>query len=124
MITAEQVLDIMQELPDDKDNPMEYDTCLYTDPSDCNNHCIAGEILSRLGYRLPPVDSPLNEAGIYELLDHPLFTLTNFDIDPMAMKILGWAQESADSYSLADNGRAWGLAKKKVMDWYNEEMRG
>ena len=119
MITAQQVYDIMAILPDDKDNPSPYGTCVYTDPHDRNNHCIAGEVISRLGYRLPDTDSYMNEESLYELLDNKNYTLSDRDFEPLALAMLVKAQGIADHATGREEENPWGRAKKCAFDIYN-----
>jgi hypothetical protein len=125
MITAQQVVEIMMDLPDDGVNPMEYSTCVYTHPEDENHHCIAGEVISRLGYRLPSIDDRLNEHSIIALLDSPKYTLSRDDFEELAVGILWAAQVTADSVD-GDTGeqRTWDEAKGSAFETYVDGMLG
>lgn len=125
MITAQQVVEIMMDLPDNMMNPIDFETCVYTSPEDENHHCIAGEVISRLGYRLPAIDDPLNEDSINALLDSPLYTLSRDDFEETAVDILWTAQVTADSVNKETNiNNSWGQAKSDAFDAYIEAMLG
>ena len=123
MITAQQVVEIMMDLPDDGVNPMEYSTCVYTHPEDESHHCIAGEVISRLGYRLPDTDDRLNEDSIIALLDSPKYTLSRDDFEELAVEILWAAQVTADN-SDSDTGEqnTWDVAKDSAFKTYIDGM--
>ena len=125
MITAQQVVEIMMDLPDTMMNPIEFETCVYTSPYDENNHCIAGEVISRLGYRLPSIDDALNEDSINALLDSPLYTLSRDDFEEAAVDILWTAQITADNINKETNiNNSWGQAKSDAFDAYIDAMLG
>lgn len=124
MISTETVLRIMMDLPDDRQNPSDYDNCVYTNPYDGDNHCVVGEILTNLGYRLPDINSRLNEVGFNELIDDPMYTLSRDDFEPTAIDVLCWAQDLADRYTHDDKGNAWGLAKDETISRYVKFMTG
>jgi hypothetical protein len=125
MITAQQVVEIMMDLPDDGLNPMEYLTCVYTDPEDTDQHCIAGEVISRLGYRLPDINDRMNEDSIIALLDNPKYTLSKSDFEPLAVEMLWAAQITADN-SDSDTGdqNTWDVAKDSAFKTYIDGMLG
>jgi hypothetical protein len=125
MITAQQVVEIMMDLPDDGVNPMEYSTCVYTHPEDENHHCIAGEVISRLGYNLPATDDRLNEDSIIALLDSPKYTLSKDDFEELAFEMLWAAQVTADNVD-GDTGKQneWDKAKGSAFDTYVDGMLG
>lgn len=128
MITAQEVADIIRELPDEMVNPTEYGTCVYTSPYDENHHCIAGEVITRLGYKLPPIYSRLNEDSIYALLDSSDYNeLSNESFEPLAVAMLVKAQETADRLtsnehreSLAGTPFAWREAKIVALDIFED----
>lgn len=83
MITAQQIKEIALTLPRDRSNPRisrpgRFDNpyvCVYTDPDRPEMHCIAGEILTRLGLELPDVHSDSNAQNISRVAhvhDYPL----------------------------------------------------
>ena len=122
MITANQVLKIAKDLPDDGQNPTGfYGGCVYTAPDNDKWHCFAGEILVRLGYRLPASDTPMNQMSFIELLDSPNYTLSASDFEPYAINILGNAQAFADDDYVGDDGNLplWGDVKKRVFEKYD-----
>ena len=123
MITAQQVVEIMMDLPDDRQNPIVFETCVYTSPDDETHHCIAGEVISRLGYRLPDIDDHLNEDSINTLLDNPKYTLSRDDFEPLAVEILWAAQVTADSGDEeTGENKKWNKAKDSAFDTYIEGM--
>ncbi len=92
MITKDDVLRILPELPGDRINPANTDgTCLYTSSS--GKHCIVGEILTRLGEKVPSYGSRrANVASFVRLQDHGF----DFDIDEGAFYLLERLQKEAD----------------------------
>lgn len=115
-ITAEQVKEIALSLPRDGSNPKVSrgfggPVCVYTDPSDPSNHCIAGEILTRLGVTLPDVESNANWLGITDLAGSEGFDV-NFEGD--ALNALDVLQRRADSGTHLKSELPWGDAIRKV----------
>jgi hypothetical protein len=125
MISAKDVIEIIKDLPDDKVNPKDYDSCVYTSPYDKDHHCIAGEVISRLGYRLPDVDSGLNEDSINALIDHPDYTLSREDFESLAVEILWAAQVTADNTDReTGEQKRWVEAKDSAFETYLDGMLG
>lgn len=117
-LTLDKLEEILMDLPDERINPMTKVTntlngaCLYTDPDDPTLHCIAGEIISRMGWPLPGIE--FNKTGISSL-QTGTGTAYNFTPYPTAEyvdSILDVIQRVADSASFAKKSNAWGEAKK------------
>ena len=120
MIEVSDILLILPDLPRDRMNPyfgsLENDTfdgCVYTSPED-GSHCIAGEVMSRLGLPLPEIDSSKNNMGFYDLVD----TTKGYDFSTSAIKFLGSLQTRADSML-----RPWGENIDLVVEAYEMEHR-
>lgn len=121
MFSAEMIADIMRDLPDEKMNPLgDGMACVYTSKIDSSDHCIAGEVLIRLGVTLPDIDSTDNQEGIIELLDAGLGEYSSDDFDDTAIAMLYAAQCAADYSSERHNPLAWGNGKDKAFDVYSK----
>lgn len=97
-ITLEDVIRVASELPKNAQNPGE---CVYTDRT--GRHCIAGEIIVRLGGRVPRGDAPENKRPLAWLLEYGF----NFGVrfDTRAEQCLSKMQRKADN-----KGMPWGEA--------------
>lgn len=62
MITIDKIEQIGHSLPPAKTNPAPGFVCLYTAPE--GEHCIVGEICSRLGLTVPGADDPDNKVAV------------------------------------------------------------
>jgi len=112
VIYANHIYDLLELLPDEKQNPVsELGDCLY---SYGNDHCIAGEILSMLGFDLPDEDDKNSSAKIDSLIDdcYP----DAFDDDAIEMLTIG--QTVADRLTHAGDPLAWSLAKRDMSLFY------
>ncbi len=67
MITVETLEECAKWLPPERTNPAPGHVCLYTAPG--GEHCIIGEICSRLGLEIPPSDHPDNKSAVAYLAD-------------------------------------------------------
>ena len=121
MFSANMVADIMRDLPDEMMNPQgDGMACVYTSKIDNTNHCIAGEVLIRLGVTLPDTDSEENQEGIIELLDRGLGEYSSDDFEDLAIAMLYAAQCAADHASERHNPLAWGIGKDKAYEVYSK----
>lgn len=114
MITAQQVEDIVKTLPWDRSNPSldaEFGQggCIYTSPSDPNDHCIAGEILVRLGYSVPAAGDEDNSETIGNLLVSRIINIEYSAADKLAR-----LQSVADAATQDGWQNAWGKAIQDV----------
>lgn len=100
---TEALVVLIQENPH-KVNPMR---CVYTSPE--GEHCIAGEVIVRLGGRVPGWDKPCNETNLLDL-----FNTTDFDVG------ITLPRESRDvlydCQRYADQGETWGNAVRRAFD--------
>ncbi len=105
MITVNDVLEILPQLPADGMNPRSDDgqACVYT--SSDGRHCIAGEILFRLGVELPHVEAYENRSAISELLQQ-----LPIDADREVYILMGILQSNADAQTKTGitNPKGWG----------------
>lgn len=111
-IDIEDIISVIYDFPDMKNNPLYNGKCVYTDPD--GNHCIAGEILSVLGFQLPDYDNSYNFVGVVELLRH-LDIEYRFTDD--AILALSDAQDTADSDSKFGDSYAWKNAKQRIITY-------
>jgi hypothetical protein len=107
-ITLDQVLSVFDDLlgEPDRANPEVDETCVYTDQD--GNHCIAGEVITRLGGTVPEFGAFGNTDNLAALADKMPNLLAEFDHD--ALYLLEDAQESAD------NGYTWHGTIEKIHD--------
>lgn len=116
MITIEQVLEVVNKLPDDGVNPVTMrenkPICVYTDPDDLDSHCIVGEILSRFDYALPDVNSSHNVEPLRRLDT----VYSRDDFEPLAYHMLCEMQNIADSLTrdYQDQVDAWSFYEPEV----------
>lgn len=125
MITKDDVLAILPTLDKRRKNPTYvYDSvyevedmaCLYTDPKKPERHCIAGEILVRLGHGnlLPTIEheqalaAERNLPPVRRIVDGQDFSL-------QAVGLLGELQETADGLRHDGKPVVWGEAIKMVL---------
>jgi hypothetical protein len=116
-ITRAKVLAEVETLRDSrKKNPWVYEgspeqTCVYTSPTNLKRHCIAGEVLNRLGAPLPDPrhedETLANEDTISSLASGWLVS-KNVLVDKGALDLLYALQQQADT------GMTWGRAIKEA----------
>lgn len=113
-ITKQQILDVLPLLPEDATNPLSGKTCVYTGAD--GSHCIAGEVLTRLGYeeRLPKWGEHHNGKGLGPLIRDKIL---NIQFEEDAAVFLVTLQGFADGMRSvpSDDGHAlvyrpWGEA--------------
>lgn len=112
VIDVTDVYNILDSLEDLKMNPVDGSTCMYTGPD--GNHCIAGEILHRLGFHLPTVGDVSNTVSIDEMI-YAMGYDRNFTNEAISM--LGAGQRIADDLSTDNEITAWAEAKKAMIRW-------
>lgn len=100
-ITIRKVQDAVRRLDKQQVNPTTVSgmACVYTSPADPGHHCIAGEILYKLGAALPRADHPDNTRGIDELIGDGFFASQNVEFTPGAASLLKRLQMTADQRS-------------------------
>lgn len=116
IVCLDDVYKIIEFLPDDRMNPVEdehSDSCVYTNYN--GDHCIAGQIMTILGFKAPEVDDHNNVNPIHQVIQD-LYP-NAFDDDAVEMLQIG--QNTADHLTHYDNKSAWGFAKKDMIDFYN-----
>lgn len=115
MIKANDILKILDLLPDDRMNPIISGTtaCAYT--GEDGSHCIAGEILSMLGCDIPEFGDFANTIPIHELIEEYGISLSQ-----KAMNLLGVGQVSADNFTHAGERDAWRRAKLAILNEYRD----
>lgn len=113
MIKSDDILNILDLLPDDRMNPTLPGTtaCAYT--GEDGSHCIAGEILFRLGCDLPEFGEDSNTIPVHELVQEYGISLSQ-----KAMNLLGAGQVAADNSTHANERDAWGRAKLAILNEY------
>jgi hypothetical protein len=119
IVFLDDVHKIIEFLPDDRMNPVESeysDSCVYTDYN--GNHCIAGQIMTILGFKVPKVDDHNNVNPIHQVIEDLYPDV--FDDD--AIEILQIGQNTADKLTHYDEESAWGFAKKDMIDFYNRRI--
>lgn len=114
MVKAIDIIEMLDQLPDERVNPVINDiNCAYTDSQ--GNHCIAGEILVRLGFDVPAYGSNDNTETIANIIyDYEL------DFDEAAANILAIGQSVADTETHNGLDNAWELAKKAMLQEYDD----
>lgn len=115
MFTETDVMNIIMDLPDDRSNPVndEY-ACIYNDFD--GNHCIAGEVVHRLGLELPEPGSCENKEKVWAMLN-----MMGYDdaFSDKAIKILEEAQYVADERTHSGINNAWLFAKRRAVEVLN-----
>lgn len=109
---TDNIYDILDSLEDLKMNPVSGTVCMYTGPD--GSHCIAGEILHRLGFQLPSIDDVSNTVSIDEMI-YAMGYDRNFTNEAISM--LGAGQRIADDLSTDNQITAWAEAKKAMIRW-------
>lgn len=108
MITTDEVIAIMRDLPKDRKNPAE--GCVYT--SSTGEHCIAGEVLSILGI-LPGLDILNQKYTEWQILNKTSISAIagslNLPLSDDALDVLDVAQKAADE------GATWGEAMEGIL---------
>lgn len=112
-IMPEDIFNALDYLPDDCQNPvMDDNHCIYSDED--GNHCIAGDIMVKLGF-IPPAwgdndnINPIDQVIAERYPDQ-------FDHDAIDMLLVG--QNTADNLTHYDDSLAWGNAKKEMITFY------
>ena len=119
MIDIQDVWRVARTLPENRTNPMdESGSCLYSDPE--GNHCIAGEILFRLGFTLPKLDDPNNHRSIRNML---VDTKQDDAFTDRAQDFLSLLQCTADNETHRRNENAWGFTVKHGEERYDAYAR-
>jgi len=110
---VEDILKILDSIDDNRMNAMMYgSTCVYTDQF--GNHCIAGEILDKLGLPVPDFSSSLNDVGFgVLLLEDEYYGIFSAE----AADMISRGQETADMHSKNKNSQAWLYAKDDMRNW-------
>jgi hypothetical protein len=119
VIYPEDIYKMIELLPDERQNPMEgeeSDTCVYT--SEDGEHCIAGQILTMLGLKVPDFEDYNNVSPVHQFISEAYER--KFDEDAIEMLQIG--QNTADSLTHIDDPLAWGNAKKDMIDFYNRQI--
>ena len=119
LVDVEDIVGILEYLDDDRMNPQYSNesiadgakSCVYTD--EYENHCIAGEILHRFGFRLPHVESMSNYLPICELI-YEMGYDSHFTEE--AIEVLDVGQTSADNATNQRDPYSWGVAKVAMMN--------
>lgn len=120
-LTVTNIKNVLAELPRDKHNPtiqrpgQESRACVYTNPDDPNDHCIAGEVLVRMGYAdlLPPIEADVKTGfSVSSLLKG-----SGQPVGYSAINLLRDLQTEADGRVLAcvRHTRPWGTAIDGVL---------
>ena len=119
IVCLDDVYKIIEFLPDDRMNPVEdeySDSCVYTNYN--GDHCIAGQIMTILGFKVPEVEDHNNVNPIHQVIQD-LYP-NAFDDDAVEMLQIG--QNTADNFTHYDDKSAWGFAKKDMIDFYNRQI--
>lgn len=99
------MLHLCEERPTMK-NPRDAEGCLYTDPSDHDTHCLAGQVFVELGLKVPGPDCRL---GVLTLVADRPFDYA--DLSDEAVIFLVNVQQVADGYL-----RTWGTVGEMIRD--------
>lgn len=119
LVEPQDIIGILGSLDDRMMNPQIHSeshgkkTCVYTDFN--GNHCIAGEILHKFGFKLPEVDSYENTIPIDELI-YEMGYDTYFTEE--AIELLSSAQNIADTRTIENDHFAWFAAKAAMLVRY------
>jgi hypothetical protein len=118
-IYMDDIYKMIELLPDEKQNAIIVDTdeCTYTNED--GDHCIAGQIISMLGFQLPDVDSYNNSLPIRTLLES-VYT-DKFDDNAIEMLFIG--QSTADRLTHNEDPLAWGFAKRDMINFFTRTRK-
>lgn len=95
IIEVDDILDAFDKVDLTQRNPQYDGGCVYTHPvTGC--HCLAGEILLKLGVSLPDVDSHLNSVTTVDLLNS--YVELDLEFDSTAARLLRAIQVEADQW--------------------------
>lgn len=117
LIPHERVVEVIKGLPGNRTNPHDERQCVYSDWDNPDRHCIAGEVLSRLGLPLPEVGDSLNSVGFDYLVVNMEYPLHDDTVD-----LLIEAQTIADGpvTGLLSDGRPhpqrWSVVKQELAE--------
>lgn len=114
-VDVNDVISILNFIDDKRMNPIEVSDgrangCVYT--GEDGSHCIAGEIISRLGFPLPDIGSKENHLSVSEML-YECGYASFFTME--AINVLGAGQNTADDLTTAGDPYAWAMAKVSMM---------
>lgn len=120
-LTVENVVRAIRALPSRRNNPRvtiygDMPSCAYTHPK-TGKHCIAGQVLSDLGYKLPAVDSENNAMPISVIL-------SGFkDVPVEVNSILTLVQDAADKQTIEypTSRNAWSRGKEAMEEHLLDE---
>jgi hypothetical protein len=119
VIYPEDIYKMIELLPDERQNPMEgeeSDTCVYT--SQDGEHCIAGQIMTMLGLKVPDFEDYNNVSPVHQFISEAYER--KFDEDAIEMLQIG--QNTADSLTHSGDPLAWALAKRDMVNFYNRQI--
>ena len=106
MISLEQVVEVVRTLDKRRKNPHNDTGCIYTGSD--GRHCIAGEVMSRLGFPVPDYGTYYNEETTPSMIPEWYHNL-----EPRALTILEELQNAADGSGVGSGLNTWGQAMKK-----------
>jgi hypothetical protein len=108
VITFDQVKSVLPLLPEDAINPLVNGSYVYTGLD--GTHCIAGEVLARLGAPLPAPNEPENRSGVNTHSFEAWLKQHDIELERYARRLLMELQ------SKADGGREWGPVIREVVE--------
>lgn len=115
VITIDDIYKTLDFVPDDCQNPLsDNGECVYTDEHIEYAHCIAGDIISKLGFELPDPDDYDNSVPIDQLIKNRYDN--QFDDDAIEMLSIG--QVTADRLTHNDDPIAWSWAKRDMVNFF------
>lgn len=119
VVYMDDIYKMIELLPDEQQNAVitETDECVYT--NEYGDHCIAGQIISMLGFQLPDVDSYNNSLPIRTLLES-VYT-DKFDDNAIEMLFVG--QSTADKLTHNEDRLAWGFSKRDMINFFTRTRK-
>lgn len=120
IVYIDDIYKMIEFLPDERMNPLEdeySDSCVYTDS--IGNHCIAGQILTMLGFKVPEYEAHNNINPVSQVIDE-LYP-DSFDDDAVVMLSVG--QNTADKLTHYDDKLAWGFAKRDMINYFRKTRK-
>ncbi len=115
VITIDDIYKMLDFVPDDCQNPIsDSGECVYTDEYIEYAHCIAGDIISKLGFELPDPDDYDNSVPVEQLIKNRYDN--QFDDDAIEMLSIG--QVTADKLTHQDDPIAWSWAKRDMVNFF------
>ena len=115
VITIDDIYKTLDFVADDCQNPIsDNGECVYTCGYAEYSHCIAGDIISKLGFELPDPDDYDNSVPVEQLIKNRYDN--QFDDDAIEMLTIG--QVTADRLTHNDDPIAWSWAKRDMVNFF------